>query len=93
MCQALNKQMQRARADLESLYPELALRHLAKSKVYNLSYGRMHECASALYSATVLVSTFYGVAFDPESAKFFTAEELPATAEQCAALDDSDAYA
>jgi len=76
-------------ADLSRHYAPLAHMTVEKPVVYSLGYGGHGlECASAFYSASVLVSQFGGVAFDPEGGELMSARSLQETAEVCLALDD-----
>jgi hypothetical protein len=68
-------------------YPALAQLPLANPVVYSLSYGaHPEECAAAFVSASVLVSRFYGVAFDPQQGITLSLEQVNDGARQCLSL-------
>ena len=75
-------------------YTELAARysvvrkvHLDKPTVYSLSFGGLaDECSAAFLSASILVSRFEGVAFDPQGGTLMTAKELTDAATRCSTL-------
>ena len=73
-------------SDLAMQYPALAAVPLSKPIVYSLSYGRPEECAAAFLSASVLVSRFQGVAFDPQQGLMLSLEQVNDGARQCLAL-------
>jgi len=72
-------------SDLAMQYPALAAVPLSKPIVYSLSYGRPEECAAAFLSASVLVSRFQGVAFDPQQGLMLSLEQVDDGARQCLA--------
>ena len=73
--------------DLAVQYPVLASVPLAKPIVYSLSYGaRPEECAAAFLSASVLVSRFDGVVFDPQQGLMLNLEQVNDGARQCLGL-------
>jgi hypothetical protein len=73
--------------DVVALYPAISKLHLAKPTIYSLSYGgHFDECAAAFFSASVLVSRFHGVAFDPQSGALMTAKQLADAGSQCLTL-------
>lgn len=74
-------------ADLAQQYPALAAIPLIKPIVYSLSYdGRPEECAAAFLSASVLVSRFDGVAFDPQQGALLSLDQVNDGARQCLSL-------
>ena len=73
-------------SDLAMQYPALASVPLSKPIVYSLSYGRPEECAAAFLSASVLVSRFQGVVFDPQQGLMLSLEQVNDGARQCLAL-------
>ena len=69
------------------LYPELRNVHLDNPIVYSFSFGgHFDEGAAAFFSASVLVSRFHGVAFDPQSRALMTAKELLDAGRLCLTL-------
>jgi hypothetical protein len=73
--------------ELAALYPGVANLKLEKPVVYSLGYGgHFDECAAVFYSASVLVSTFGGLAFEPQGGITMNAEELLAAADECQKL-------
>jgi hypothetical protein len=73
-------------SDLAMQYPALAAVPLSKPIVYSLSYVRPQECAAAFLSASVLVSRFQGVVFDPQQGLMLSLEQVNDGARQCLAL-------
>jgi hypothetical protein len=74
-------------SDLAVQYPALATVPLAKPIVYSLSYGpHPEECAAAFLSASVLVSRFGGVVFDPQQGLMLSLEQVNDGARQCLGL-------
>jgi hypothetical protein len=73
-------------SDLAMQYPALAAVPLSKPIVYSLSYARPQECAAAFLSASVLVSRFQGVVFDPQQGLMLSLEQVNDGARQCLAL-------
>jgi len=73
-------------SDLAMQYPPLASVPLSKPIVYSLSYARPEECAAAFLSASVLVSRFQGVVFDPQQSLMLSLEQVNDGARQCLAL-------
>jgi len=78
--------MEESASDLAMQYPALASVPLSKPIVYSLSYGRPEECAAAFLSASVLVSRFEGVVFDPQQGLMLSLEQVNDGARQCLAL-------
>jgi hypothetical protein len=78
--------MEESASDLAVQYPALASVPLSKPIVYSLSYGRPEECAAAFLSASVLVSRFQGVVFDPQQGLMLSLEQVNDGARQCLAL-------
>ena len=73
--------------DLAVQYPALATLPLAKPIAYSLSYGaRPEECAAAFLTASVLVSRFDGVVFDPQQGLMLSLEQVNDGARQCMGL-------
>lgn len=73
--------------DVVARYPALAQVPLADPVVYSLSYGgHAEECAAAFLSASVLVSRFNGIAFDPQQGVMLTLEQVNDGARQCLGL-------
>ncbi|HXY96707.1 MAG TPA: hypothetical protein VEH00_06995 [Steroidobacteraceae bacterium] len=72
-------------SDLAMQYPALAVVPLSKPIVYSLSYARPEECAAAFLSASVLVSRFEGVVFDPQQGLMLSLEQVNDGARQCLA--------
>lgn len=71
-------------SELTIQYPALAALPLREPIVYSLSFGvRPEECAAALLSASVLVSRFQGVVFDPQAGAVMTLEQVNDGAKQC----------
>lgn len=74
-------------SDVAVQYPALASVPLIKPVVYSLSYGRHpEECAAVFLSASVLVSRFGGVAFDPQQGALLSLEQVNDGARQCLSL-------
>jgi hypothetical protein len=74
-------------SDLSVQYPSLANTPLQDPIVYSLSYGgHSDECAAVFLSASVLVSRFDGVAFDPQQGALLSLEQVMDGARQCLAL-------
>jgi hypothetical protein len=73
-------------SDLALQYPPLASVPLRNPIVYSLSYGRPAECAAAFLSASVLVSRFQGVVFDPQQGLMLSLEQVNDGARQCLGL-------
>jgi hypothetical protein len=77
-------------ADVASSYPGVAAAQLKNGVTFQLSFGgHMDECAAAMRSAEALVKDFGGVAFDPQSGGFMTAQQLDSAAAACEAMTDS----
>jgi hypothetical protein len=73
--------------DLFPLYPAIASMPLENPVVYSLSFGgRPDECAAAFLSASVLVSRFDGIAFDPQQGAVLSLEQVNDGAKQCLTL-------
>jgi hypothetical protein len=73
--------------DLAVRYPALANLPLARSIAYSLSYGaHPEECAAAFLSASVLVSRFDGVVFDPQQNLLLSLAQVNDGARQCLGL-------
>lgn len=73
--------------DLAQQCPALATIPLIKPIVYSLSYGgRPEECAAVFLSASVLVSRFDGVAFDPQQGALLSLDQVNDGARQCLSL-------
>jgi hypothetical protein len=74
-------------SDLTMQYPALATVPLIKPTVYSLSYGgHPEECAAVFLSASVLVSRFDGVVFDPQQGVLLSLEQVNDGARQCLSL-------
>jgi hypothetical protein len=74
-------------SELALQYPALASVPLNKPVVYSLSYGaHPEECAAAFLSASVLVSRFQGVVFDPQQGVLLSLEQVKDGARQCLSL-------
>ena len=74
-------------ADLALQYPALATVPVSKPIVYSLSYGaHPEECAAAFLSASVLVSRFEGVVFDPQQGVLLSLDQVNDGARQCLSL-------
>lgn len=74
-------------SELALQYPALAAVPLTKPIVYSLSYGaHPEECAAAFLSASVLVSRFEGVVFDPQQGVRLSLEQVNDGARQCLSL-------
>lgn len=74
-------------SDLAQQYPALSTVALERPVVYSLSYGaHAEECAAAFLSASVLVSRFQGVVFDPQQGARLTLEQVNDGASQCLSL-------
>jgi hypothetical protein len=74
-------------ADLRVQYPALTTVPAIKPIVYSLSYGaHPEECAAAFLSASVLVSRFDGVVFDPQQGVLLSLEQVQDGARQCLSL-------
>lgn len=74
-------------SDLAIQYPALAAVPLVKPVVYSLSYeGRADQCAAVFLAASVLVSRFDGVAFDPQQGALLSLEQVKDGARQCLSL-------
>jgi hypothetical protein len=73
--------------DVAVQYPALASVPVIKPVVYSLSYGgRPEECAAVFLSASVLVSRFGGIAFDPQQGALLSLEQVNDGARQCLSL-------
>jgi hypothetical protein len=73
--------------DLAQQYPALANVPIGKPVVYSLSYGaHPEECAAAFLSASVLISRFDGVVFDPQQNVLLSLEQVNDGARQCLGL-------
>jgi hypothetical protein len=73
--------------DVAVQYPVLAQVPLVNPVVYSLSYGgHPQECAAAFLSASVLVSRFDGIAFDPQQGVMLTLDQVNDGARQCLSL-------
>jgi hypothetical protein len=76
-------------ADLSRLYTPLSRLKVERPVVYSFGWGGHGlECAAALYSASVLVGSFGGVAFDPQGGQFMSEQTLRETAHACMEIDD-----
>ncbi len=76
-------------SDLVRLYPALSKLNLQGSVAFSLVFGGHGlECASAAYSAALLVARFNAVAFDPQGASFMSEQQLVETAKICEQLGD-----
>lgn len=76
-----------AASEVTPLYPALATLPLREPIVYSLSFGgRPDECAAAFLSASVLVSRFEGVAFDPQAGAVMSLEQVKDGAKRCLSL-------
>ncbi len=74
-------------SDVVLRYPALATVPLIKPVVYSLSYGaHPEECAAAFLSASVLVSRFDGIVFDPQQGALLSLEQVDDGARQCLSL-------
>jgi hypothetical protein len=74
-------------SDLVLQYPALASVPLSKPIVYSLSYGaHPEECAAAFLSASVLVSRFQGIVFDPQQGMLLSLGQVNDGARQCLSL-------
>ena len=74
-------------ADLRVQYPALTTVPVIKPIVYSLSYGaHPEECAAVFLSASVLVSRFDGVVFDPQQGMLLSLEQVQDGARQCLSL-------
>lgn len=68
-------------------YPVLTTLPLNNPVVYSLSYGaRPEECAAVFLSASILVSRFDGVVFDPQQGALLSLEQVNDGARQCLSL-------
>jgi hypothetical protein len=71
-------------SDLTAQYPALATLPLSEPIAYSLSFGvRPEECAAAYLSASVLVSRFQGVVFDPQAGAMLSLEQVKDDARKC----------
>ena len=76
-----------AASDVVLQYPALASVPVIKPVVYSLSYGaHPEECAAAFLSASVLVSRFQGVVFDPQQGVLLSLDQVNDGARQCLSL-------
>ena len=76
-----------AASDVALQYPALASVPVIKPVVYSLSYGaHPEECAAAFLSASVLVSRFQGVVFDPQQGVLLSLDQVNDGARQCLSL-------
>ena len=76
-----------AASDAALQYPALASVPVIKPVVYSLSYGaHPDECAAAFLSASVLVSRFQGVVFDPQQGVLLSLDQVNEGARQCLSL-------
>ena len=76
-----------AASDAALQYPALASVPVIKPVVYSLSYGaHPEECAAAFLSASVLVSRFQGVVFDPQQGVLLSLDQVNEGARQCLSL-------
>ncbi len=70
--------------DAAAQYPPLATVPIIEPIVYSLSFdAHPEECAAAYLSASVLVSRFGGVAFDPQQGLLLSLEQVDQGATQC----------
>ena len=67
-------------------YPALSKVNLQRTVAFSLEFGHGFECASAAYSAAVLVARFHAVAFDPQGASFMSQRQLEDAAKICEQL-------
>lgn len=73
--------------DVAVQYPALAGVPLIKPIVYSLSYGgHPEECAAVFLAASVLVSRFGGIAFDPQQGILLSLEQVNDGARQCLSM-------
>lgn len=73
--------------DVAVQYPALAGVPLIKPIVYSLSYGgHPEECAAVFLAASVLVSRFGGIAFDPQQGTLLSLEQVNDGARQCLSM-------
>jgi len=71
-------------SELVGLYPGLSKVGLREPVAFSLGFGGHGlECASAAYSAALLVARFNAVAFDPESASRLSEQQLLEAAQLC----------
>ena len=76
-------------SDLARLYPALSKINLKRPAAFSFGFGGHGlECASAAYSAVLLVAHFNAVAFDPQGASFMTEQQLLEAAKICEQLGD-----
>jgi hypothetical protein len=74
-------------ADVVAQYPPLATVPVIKPVIYSLSYGaHPEECAAAFLSASVLISRFEGVVFDPQQGVLLSLDQVNDGARQCLSL-------
>lgn len=74
-------------SELALQYPALAAVPVTRPVVYSLSYGaHPQECAAAFVAASVLVSRFDGVVFDPQQGVLLSLEQVNDGARQCLSL-------
>jgi hypothetical protein len=77
--------------DLASSYSAVASLEVDKPVVYSLGYGGdLNECAAVFYSASVLVETFGGIAFEPQGAIVMSATQLIGAAQECQKMADTE---
>jgi hypothetical protein len=74
-------------AELVGHYPALSKISLQGPVAFSLGFGGHGlECASAAYSAALLVARFNAVAFDPQGASFMSEQQLVEAAKVCEEL-------
>jgi len=76
-------------SDLVRLYPALSKVDLKGPAAFSFAFGGDGlECASASYSAALLVARFNAVAFDPQGGSFVSEQQLLEVAKTCEQLKD-----
>lgn len=76
-------------SDLVRLYPSLSKINLKGPAAFSFAFGGHGlECASASYSAALLVARFNAVAFDPQGGTFLSEQQLLEAAKICEQLED-----
>lgn len=72
--------------ELAEHYPAVAKLKVEQPVVFALGYGDAFEGAAVFYSASVLVATFGGIAFEPQGSVIMNSEDLLNAAKECEAM-------
>lgn len=72
--------------ELAEHYPIVAKLKVERPVVFALGYGNASEGAAVFYSASVLVATFGGIAFEPQGGVLMSSEDLLDAAKECQSM-------